>query len=118
MSDQPLHEQHCTAIAKGEPPLAPDEVRALLAALDPPWELVADGQAIQRRFEFRNYYRTLAFVNAVAWIAHRADHHPDMEFGYNRCLVRYSTHAVGGLSRNDFICAARVNRLLDGETPH
>jgi len=60
----------------------------------------------------RDYYQTIAFVNALAWVAHAEDHHPDIEAGYNRCLVRYSTHAIGGLSDNDFICAARIDALL------
>jgi 4a-hydroxytetrahydrobiopterin dehydratase len=70
------------------------------------------GQAIRREFRFKNFYETMAFVNAVAWISHREDHHPDLELGYNRCVVHYSTHAIGGLSENDFICAARVDALL------
>jgi 4a-hydroxytetrahydrobiopterin dehydratase len=55
----------------------------------------------------------MAFVNAVAWVAHREDHHPDLEVSYKRCRVRYSTHAIGGLSENDFICAAKLNALLE-----
>jgi 4a-hydroxytetrahydrobiopterin dehydratase len=70
------------------------------------------GQAIRREFRFKNFYETMAFVNAVAWISHREDHHPELELGYNRCVVHYSTHAIGGLSENDFICAARVDALL------
>jgi 4a-hydroxytetrahydrobiopterin dehydratase len=70
------------------------------------------GQAIRREFRFKNFYETMAFVNAVAWISHREDHHPDLELGYNRCVVHYSTHAISGLSENDFICAARVDALL------
>jgi 4a-hydroxytetrahydrobiopterin dehydratase len=85
-------------------------IRKYLAAL-PGWELI-DGR-ISRRFEFRNYYQTMAFVNAVAWIAHRENHHPDMEISYKICTVQYSTHAVGGLSENDFICAAKVDALLE-----
>jgi 4a-hydroxytetrahydrobiopterin dehydratase len=72
----------------------------------------AGEDAIRKTFRFDDYHRTLAFVNAVAWIAHREDHHPDLEVGYNRCTVRYSTHDVGGLSENDFICAAKVDRLI------
>jgi len=67
---------------------------------------------IYREFTFKNYYKTMAFVNAVAWIAHQENHHPDLSVGYNRCLVRYSTHAIQGLSENDFICAAKVDALM------
>lgn len=83
------------------------EVSALLALL-PAWQAVEDGEAIRAEFRFADYFHTMAFVNAVASIAHREDHHPDLEVGYNRCVVRYSTHDVGGLSLNDFICAAKV----------
>jgi 4a-hydroxytetrahydrobiopterin dehydratase len=73
------------------------------------WSL-ADG-AIEKTFRFADYHHTMAFVNAVAWIAHREDHHPQIAFGYNRCTVRYNTHSVGGISLNDFICAAKVDAL-------
>jgi 4a-hydroxytetrahydrobiopterin dehydratase len=74
------------------------------------WELA--GGEIRKTYAFKNYYETMAFVNAVAWLAHRADHHPDMEVGYNKCTVRYSTHSVGGLSASDFASAAKVEELL------
>jgi 4a-hydroxytetrahydrobiopterin dehydratase len=90
------------------PPIGDQEAAELLKNL-PGWEK-ADG-AIHKAFKFKNFYETMAFVNAVAWIAHREDHHPDMEVGYNRCVIRYSTHAIGGLSENDFICAAKVQSL-------
>ena len=67
---------------------------------------------ISKSFSFKNYYETMAFVNAVAWVANQQDHHPDMEVGYNKCTVRYSTHSVGGLSENDFISAARIDALM------
>src|SRR5688500_4260558 len=67
---------------------------------------------ITRSYEFQNYYETGAFVNAAAWIAHREDHHPEISFGYKKCTVSYSTHAVKGISDNDFICAAQTDRLL------
>jgi len=76
----------------------------------PGWS-VEEGRLV-RTFTFKNYYQTTAFVNAVAWIAHTEDHHPDITFGYKTCTVSYATHSIGGLSENDFICAARVNALL------
>jgi 4a-hydroxytetrahydrobiopterin dehydratase len=75
------------------------------------WELVEDGKAIRRQFRFKDFYRTMSFVNALAHIANIEDHHPDLEVGYNYCRVRYSTHEVKGLSDNDFICAAKIDRL-------
>ena len=76
------------------------------------WTLNDGATAIERQFRFKNYYETIAFVNAMAWVIHREDHHPDLEVGYNRCAVRFSTHSVDGLSENDFICAAKVNALV------
>ena len=68
-----------------------------------------DNKTITHRYSFNNYYQTIAFVNVVAQIAHQQDHHPDLTVSYNRCIVSYSTHSVGGLSINDFICAAKIN---------
>jgi len=76
------------------------------------WELNADATEIQRTLAFKNYYHTMAFVNALAYISHAENHHPDLMVSYNRCVVRYSTHAIGGLSENDFICAAKTDALL------
>ena len=103
-----LQLQHCQPL-EGHAPMAPAEVAERLAAA-PGWALVEG--AIQKRFDFADYHRTMAFVNAVAWIAHAEDHHPDIAFGYNRCTLRLNTHSVGGLSINDFICAAKVDALL------
>lgn len=77
------------------------------------WVLDDSAHSIHRTFTFPDYYATIAFVNALAWVAHREDHHPDLEVGYNRCTVHFSTHSVGGLSDNDFICAARINALYE-----
>ena len=74
------------------------------------WEVI--DSVLVKTFSFKNYYRTMAFVNAVAFIAHAEDHHPDLEVSYNKCVVRYSTHSVGGLSENDFICAAKIDALV------
>jgi len=112
MSEQELKNRHCVPCEGGIPPLDEGRVQKLLA-MTPGWELGANGAEIERTFRFKNFHETMAFVNAVAWIAHREDHHPDMEVGYNRCRIRYSTHAIGGLSDNDFICAARINGLQE-----
>jgi len=72
--------------------------------------IIEDGKLV-KVYPFGNYYQTMAFVNAVAWISHREDHHPDMSVGYNKCRIEYSTHAIGGLSENDFICAAKIDAL-------
>lgn len=106
-----LAARHCRPYPPGTPPLRRPEAEALLPDVAG-WELDGDGAALRRVFRFENYHQTLAFVNAVAWIAHAQDHHPEMTVSYNRCVIRYNTHTVGGLSENDFICAARINALL------
>jgi 4a-hydroxytetrahydrobiopterin dehydratase len=68
--------------------------------------------AIAKTFNFKNYYETMAFVNATAWISHAEDHHPDLEVGYNKCKVTYSTHSAGGVTEKDLQCAAQVERLM------
>lgn len=79
----------------------------------PAWEVIEDGQGLRRIFTFGNHYEVTAFLNAVAWISHREDHHPSATVGYSRCELVYTTHAVEGLTENDFICAAKVDALLD-----
>src|SRR5580765_7551961 len=105
-----LQSRHCKP-CEGGTPLSPDEARRLGSELAG-WTISADTKEIRRTFEFKNYWRTMAFVNAVAWIAHTEDHHPDMAFGYKTATVTYWTHAINGLSENDFICAAKVGELL------
>jgi 4a-hydroxytetrahydrobiopterin dehydratase len=100
----------CQPIPHGTAALEPAAIAGWLPQL-PQWTLNADSTALQREFRFRDFYATMAFVNALAWVAHQQDHHPDLQVGYNRCLVTWHTHAVGGLSRNDFICAARTDAL-------
>ena len=107
----PLAQRHCIPRRGPEHRLSPERVAALLAQV-PEWTQAEDGQALARTFRFDDYYRTMAFVNALAHVAHREDHHPDLGVHYDRCVVRFSTHDVGGLSENDFICAARTDALL------
>ena len=97
---------HCREI-KGAAMSAAD-VEAQLSVLD---QWVVDGDALQKTYRFKDYYETLAFVNALAYIVHREDHHPDLHVGYNRCVVRYNTHTVKGISENDFISAAKTDAL-------
>ena len=91
-------------------PKLPEDVLAESLQSLPGWN--AGGGEIRKVFSFADYYETMAFVNAVAFIAHTEDHHPDLAVSYNRCSVTYSTHAIGGLSENDFICAAKVDALV------
>lgn len=105
-----LARQKCKPCEGGVAPLADAQVAPLLKGL-PGWS--REGNAIAKTFRFRNYFETMAFVNAVAWLAHREDHHPDLQVGYSACTVSWWTHAVGGLSENDFICAAKVDALFE-----
>jgi 4a-hydroxytetrahydrobiopterin dehydratase len=105
-----LETRHCKPCEQGGAPLAGAEIDRYLAGLTE-WDLAQN--VIAKRFEFKNYYHTMAFVNAVAWIAHHEGHHPDLLVSYNACRVSYTTHALGGLSENDFICAAKVDALSD-----
>jgi 4a-hydroxytetrahydrobiopterin dehydratase len=102
-----LAAMHCKPL-EGQAAMSAAEIEAQLQQLDG-WSH-KDG-AIEKSFRFADYHHTMAFVNAVAWIAHREDHHPDIAFGYNRSSVRFNTHSVGGISLNDFICAAKVDAL-------
>ena len=105
-----LSSGRCKPCERGADPLKPAEVENLLKQLNG-WAL-EDG-VIAKTYTFKNYYQTLAFVNATAWISHREDHHPDIVLGYNACKVSYHTHAIDGLSENDFICAAKLDRLFE-----
>jgi 4a-hydroxytetrahydrobiopterin dehydratase len=107
-----LSQKKCVPCEGGAKALDRAVAEKLLAQLVPQWKLTADGKQIQATFEFKNYFRTTAFVNAVAWIAHNEDHHPDIAFGYKTAAITYWTHAINGLSENDFICAAKVDALL------
>lgn len=111
MSDLiPLSQAHCIPRRGNEHRLPEARVRELMLQLGD-WELAEEGRALTRTFRFPDFHRTMAFVNALAHMAHREDHHPDLGVHYDRCVVRYSTHDVGGLSENDFICAARADAL-------
>lgn len=103
--------RHCSPAPPGTPRLSSAQATALLQQA-PGFRLEADGTRLAATFEFKNYYETMAFVNAVAYLSHREDHHPNLEVGYKTCKVEYYTHTVGGLTENDFICAAKVSALL------
>ena len=111
MSD--LTAKHCVPCEGGLQPMSPPEAKQYLARLHADWSLSDDATEIRRDFKFKGFNRTMGFVNAVAWIANSENHHPDLEVGWGHCLVRFSTHAINGLSENDFICAAKVDALLD-----
>lgn len=113
MAEESLTEQKCQACEGGVSPLEREQASTMLGRVNADWQLSEDATEIRREFRFKNFYHTIAFVNALAWIANQEDHHPDLEVGYNRCLVRFSTHSIGGLSNNDFICAAKIDALRE-----
>jgi len=106
-----LNQQSCKPCEGGIPGLNREEAETLMKKLIS-WELSLDAGEIHQTFRFKDFHQTMDFVNAVAEVAHREDHHPDLVVGYNRCEVHYRTHAIGGLSENDFICAAKIDALL------
>ncbi len=107
-----LTDQHCVPCEGGVDAIGRDAALDMLKTL-PHWELSGDGKMITRRFEFKGFYRTVSFINAMAWVVNKENHHPDFSAGYNYCEVGFTTHAIDGLSENDFICAAKVSALLD-----
>lgn len=109
MSD--LANKHCQPCEGGVAPLTEEQARHFMQKLSLAWHLSSDGKAITRDYTFKNFYHTMSFVNALAYIANNEDHHPDLEAGYNYCRVKFTTHAIGGLSENDFICAAKIDAL-------
>lgn len=104
-------ERKCVPCEGGTAPLDPAKISKYKEEV-PGWEVDKDSKELSKLFNFDSYWAGLGFVNAVGWIAQSEKHHPDMELGYKKVLVRYSTHAIGGLSENDFICAAKVNALI------
>jgi 4a-hydroxytetrahydrobiopterin dehydratase len=106
-----LASRKCAPCEGGMAPLTTQEASALRAQLHPDWTLSVDAKTLKRALKFKDFYRTMSFVNAVAHVANVEDHHPDLEVGYNYCRITYSTHSIGGLSQNDFICAAKIDRL-------
>ena len=104
-----LAKKRCAPCEGGVAPYAREAAQAMLKQLKG-W-IIEDGKLV-KLYPFTNYYQTMAFVNALAWISHREDHHPDLTVGYNKCRVEYSTHAIDGLSENDFICAAKTDALF------
>jgi len=103
-----LADRKCRPCEGGVAPYSEAEARAMLAQLKG-WN-IENGRLV-KVFPFRDYYQTMAFVNAIAWVSHREDHHPELVVGYNKCRVEYWTHAIEGLSENDFICAAKCDAI-------
>lgn len=108
-----LADRKCKNCEKDAIALNQDEIKSCLNSVNAGWQLVENGKSIQKTFKFPVYSRTIAFVNAVAWIASEEAHHPEMTIGYNYCEVIYSTHSINALTENDFICAAKIDLLVN-----
>ncbi len=106
-----LATKKCVPCEGGVAPLTLVQATALRDQLHGEWKIGGDVKTLRRSFKFKDFYRTMSFVNAVAYIANEEDHHPDLEVGYDYCHVTFATHSIGGLSHNDFICAAKVDLL-------
>jgi len=91
--------------------LSESDISALLNELGN-WDLDDKKNIIYHDYKFKNYYNTIAFINAIAWVIHKENHHPDIKLSYNKCIIEFSTHSVQGLSKNDFICAAKINQIF------
>lgn len=105
-----LTQKHCKPCEGGVPPLSDAEIRHILKSLNG-WEY--KNGVITKAFKFKDHYQVVAFINAIAWISHKENHHPDIQLGYNSCEVAYKTHAIHGISENDGICAAKVDSLFN-----
>lgn len=108
-----LAERRCKPCEGGTTPLTTEQSEQLLQALHPDWSLSDCGLQIERTVAFSDYGRTLGFTNAAAWIAISEDHHPVLTISYGSCHISFTTHAIDGLSDNDFICAAKIDRLIE-----
>ena len=106
-----LTEKRCKPCEGGIPPLTRAQAEDLAGQLAAGWRLADDARSIGREFRFKDFLRTMSFVNALAHVANIEDHHPDLEVGYDYCRVLFTTHAVKGLSENDFICAAKLDAI-------
>ena len=107
-----LSQKHCASCEGIGAALNEEQINNLLPQLNKQWQVSDDKRMIKRSLSFNNFYETMAFVNALAWIANSENHHPDLEVGYNYCHVSFMTHALNGLTHNDFICAAKLDKLL------
>lgn len=106
-----LKEKKCIDACNATP-LTSEELKTALLSLDRTWKIIDNGKRLERTFKFKDFYHTMGFVNAVAWMANQQNHHPDLSVGYNYCHVRYNTHTIDGISENDLICATNVDKIF------
>lgn len=111
MNSSALNQKRCKSCEELTELLDLKHIESYLSQLRNGWTLSTDKRFLKKSFSFANFYETMSFVNALAWIANTENHHPDLELGYDYCRIHLSTHTVKGLSENDFICAAKIDDL-------
>ena len=109
--DVPLAERRCIPCEGGVEAYTPDEAEALMPQLDPSWLLVDDAHLLVNEFRFKNFADAMAFANKVADIAEAEQHHPDLSISWGSVSVELTTHAIAGLSENDFVLAAKIDKI-------
>ena len=110
---EPLNEKKCEACEGIGQALTKEQLKNLIPQLHSDWEIKSNPDRLFKRFQFKNFYHTMGFANALAYVANQENHHPDLSLGYNYCEVTWTTHALQGLSMNDFICASKTDKLLE-----
>ena len=113
MSDSALTGKKCVPCEGGVRPLSPEEAARMMPRLHADWKLNEEATRISRRLQFKGFAPAVLHANLAAWLAEREGHHPDLAFGWGYLEIAYTTHAIGGLSENDFICAAKFDALLE-----
>ena len=111
-SEKNLSQRKCMPCEGGVKPLDKEQSKKLLNLLTNEWQITEDNKKIFREYKLKNYYEITSLINLIVWISHQEDHHPEITFTYNSANVKYFTYAIDGLSENDFICAAKIHRLL------
>ena len=107
-----LDKKKCVPCEGGLEPLTEDKARKYLVSLDDDWKLNEDSKSIERIYSRKNHFELSSLINIIMHISHSEDHHPEITFGYNTAKVKYFTYAIDGLSENDFICAAKIDKVL------
>ena len=107
-----LSNKKCVPCEGGIEPIEREQSLKFLSKLDSDWVLSEDNKYISREFKFKNHYELISAVNLIAWISHKEDHHPEVTFGYSNLSIKFFTYAIDGLSENDFICAAKIDKTM------
>jgi 4a-hydroxytetrahydrobiopterin dehydratase len=107
-----LSQKKCVACEGNVAPLHAEQIKNLLPQLTQDWKVMSQPDRLQLHLSFKNFYQTMSFINALAYIANQENHHPDLKVSYNNCEINWTTHAIKGLSLNDFICAAKTEKLI------